>query len=130
MFSIEDFAQLQFLVGRWRGESADGKPFFEEYDHPEAKVFQSHRYADESFAERNDGSTIAYADGEVTSTWGDFTWRASIIGADGAVFEPVNAPSRFEWRRVDESTLEAHQRWTAEGKEQQHTIRLARVIAI
>ncbi|WP_313175816.1 hypothetical protein [Massilia sp.] len=130
MFSIDEFAQLQFLVGRWRGESADGKVFYEEYDHPEPNVFQSHRYADESFVERTDGSTISFKDGEVTSQWGDFTWRASIIGRDSAVFEPVNAPSRFEWRRVDESTLEAHQRWTAEGKEQQHTIRLNRVIAI
>ena len=130
MFSIDDFAQLQFLVGRWRGESADGKPFFEEYDHPGPNLFQSHRYADESFAERTDGSTIAYDNGEVTSTWGEFTWRASSIGADSAVFEPVSAPSRFEWRRVDESTLEAHQRWTAEGKEQQHTIRMSRVIKI
>ncbi len=130
MFSIDDFAQLQFLVGRWRGESADGKPFFEEYDHPGPNLFQSHRYADESFGERTDGSTIAYEDGEVTSTWGDFTWRASSIGVDSAVFEPVSAPSRFEWRRVDESTLEAHQRWTAEGKEQEHTIRMTRVIKI
>jgi len=130
MFSIEDFAQLQFLVGRWRGESADGKPFYEEYDHPGPNVFQSHRYADESFVERTDGSTISFKDGEIISQWGDFTWRASRIGRDSAVFEPVSAPSRFEWRRVDEATLEAHQHWTAEGKEQQHTIRLARVIAI
>jgi len=130
MFSIEDFAQLQFLVGRWKGESADGTPFYEEYDHPAPKVFQSHRYADASFVERTDGSTISFQEGEVTSQWGEFTWRASSIGKDSAVFEPVNAPSRFEWRRVDASTLEAHQRWTAEGKEQQHTIRLTRVIAI
>jgi len=130
MFSIDDFAQLQFLVGRWRGESADGKPFYEEYDHPGPDVFQSHRYADESFVERTDGSTISFKDGEIISQWGDFTWRASRIGRDSAVFEPVSAPSRFEWRRVDEATLEAHQRWTAEGKEQEHTIRLARVIAI
>jgi len=130
MFSHDDFVQLQFLVGRWRGESADGKLFYEEYDHPHPNQFQSHRYADERFVQRTDGSTISYQDGEVTSTWGDFSWRASSIGGDSAVFEPVNAPSRFEWRRVDDSTLEAHQRWTAEGREQQHTIRLTRVIAI
>lgn len=130
MFSIEDFAQLQFLVGRWRGESADGKPYFEEYDHPRPDVFQSHRYADESFTERTDGSTIAFRDGGVTSQWGEFTWRATHIGSDNAAFEPVNAPSHFEWRRVDDATLEARQRWMAEGKEQQHTIRLTRVIRI
>ena len=127
MFSPEDFARLQFLTGRWKGQSADGKEFYEEYDHPEPNVFQSHRYASAAFDGRTDGSTISFKDGEVISQWGEFTWKASSIGSDNATFEPVNAPARFEWRRIDESTLEAHQHWTAEGKEQQHTIRLTRI---
>jgi len=129
MFSIEDFAQLQFLVGRWQGEGADGKPFYEEYDHPAPHLFQSHRYSSAAFNERTDGSSIAFEDGQVTSQWGDFTWRASSIGADNAAFEPVHAPSHFAWRRVDATTLEARQRWMAEGREQQHTIRLTRIDA-
>lgn len=127
MFSPDDFAQLQFLTGRWKGQSADGKEFYEEYDRPEPNVFQSHRYASAALDGRTDGSTIRYQDGEITSQWGEFTWKASSIGSDNATFEPVNAPARFEWRRIDDATLEAHQRWTAEGKEQQHTVRLTRV---
>lgn len=127
MFSPEDFAQLQFLTGRWKGQSADGKDFYEEYERPGPNVFQSHRYASAAFDQRTDGSTISFQDGDVVSQWGEFTWKASRIGSDSAVFEPVNAPSRFEWRRVDDATLEAHQRWTADGKEQQHTIRMTRV---
>ena len=127
MFSLDDFSQLQFLTGRWKGQSADGKEFYEEYDRPQPDVFKSHRYASAALDGRTEGSTISFKDGEVISQWGEFTWKASSIGSDGAVFEPVNAPSRFEWRRVDASTLEAHQTWTAEGKEQQHTIRLTQV---
>ncbi|HBZ06540.1 MULTISPECIES: hypothetical protein [Massilia] len=127
MFSPEDFARLQFLVGRWKGHSADGKEFYEEYGRPAPNVFQSHRYASAAFDGRSDGSTISFKDGEVISQWGEFTWKAARIDNDGAVFEPVNAPARFEWRRIDDATLEAHQRWNAEGKEQQHTVRLTRI---
>ncbi len=127
MFSLDEFAQLQFLEGRWKGESPDGKEFFEQYDRPEPAVFRSRRFPDAGFTEHSDGATISFKDGEVVSQWNEFTWKASAIRADGADFAPVNAPSRFSWRRVDEATLEATQHWTAEGKEQQYTLRMTRV---
>ena len=61
MFSPEDFARLQFLVGRWKGHSADGKEFYEEYGRTAPDVFQSHRYASAAFDGRSDGSTIHWA---------------------------------------------------------------------
>jgi hypothetical protein len=130
MFSLDDFSQLRFLEGRWRGIAPDGKEFFEEYDRPEPTVFRSQRFPDGDFTEHTDGATISFKDGEVISQWGEFTWKASSIGPDTAAFEPVNAPSHFTWRRVDDSTLEALQRWTAEGREQQYTIRLTRMTTI
>ena len=130
MFSLDDFAQLQFLEGRWRGIAPDGKEFFEEYDRPAPGVFRSHRFPDSDFTEHTDGATITLKDGEVVSQWGELRWKASGIGPDTAAFEPVNAPSQFTWRRVDDSTLEALQRWTAEGKEQHYTLRLTKLISI
>lgn len=127
MFSLDEFAQLRFLEGRWKGSSPDGKEFFEEYDRPEPGVFQSHRFADATFTGRGDGATISLRDGEVVSQWNDYTWRAARIGPDSADFEPLSAPSRFSWRRVDEATLEATQHWTADGKEQQYTLRMQRI---
>ena len=129
MFSLDDFAQLQFLEGRWKGIAPDGKEFFEEYDRAEPAVFRSRRFPDASFTEPTDGATISFKDGEVSSQWGDYLWKASSIGPDRAAFEPVSAPSHFEWRRVDGACLEALQRWTVDGKEQQHTIRLTRLDA-
>lgn len=127
MFSLDDFAQLQFLEGRWKGIAPDGKEFFEEYTRPEPEVFQSHRFPDSAFTGHTDGATISLKDGEVISEWGDFTWKASSIDAAGAAFEPVSAPSRFTWRRVDAATLEAQQHWTADGKEQEYTLQLKKV---
>ncbi len=127
MFSMDDFAQLQFLEGRWKGESPDGKAFFEQYDRPEPGVFRSRRFPDAGFTEHSDGATISLQDGDVISQWNEYSWRATRIAPDGADFEPVNAPSRFSWRRVDDLTLEATQRWTAEGKEQQYTLQMTRL---
>jgi len=127
MFSLDEFAQLQFLEGRWKGEGPDGKEFFEQYDRPEPTVFQSRRFPDASFSEHTDGATISFNDGEVVSQWNEFTWRASRIAQDSSDFEPTNAPSRFTWRRVDDTTLEATQHWAAEGKEQTYTLRMTRV---
>lgn len=127
MFSLDDFAQLQFLEGRWRGIAPDGKEFFEEYDRPEPTVFQSHRFPDSAFTGHTDGATISLQDGEVISQWGEYTWKASSIGPDSASFEPVNAPSQFVWHRVNDSTLEARQRWQADGKEQEFTLQLTKL---
>ena len=130
MFSLDDFGKLQFLEGRWKGQSPDGRDFFEEYDRPDQRTFRSRRFGSEAFTEPSDGSTITFLDGEVLSAWGEFTWRASEIGAAHAVFAPVNAPTQFTWRRLDERTLEAHQRWSTDGNEQQHTIQMTKVIRI
>lgn len=127
MFNVDDFARLQFLEGRWKGEAPDGTPFYEEYDRPEPSVFRSRRFADASFGEHSDGSTITLKDGEVVSQWGEFTWRAASIDGDSASFDPVNAPSHFSWHRIDDMTLEARQRWTADGKEQRYTITMTRI---
>ncbi|MGI4844190.1 MAG: hypothetical protein ACRYF7_12825 [Janthinobacterium lividum] len=127
MFSLDDFAQLQFLEGRWKGIAPEGKEFFEEYTRPEPEVFQSHRFPDSAFTAHTDGATISLEDGEVISQWGEYTWKASSIGADSAAFEPVNAPSQFVWRRVDDATLEARQRWTADGRAQEFTLQLTKL---
>lgn len=127
MFSVDEFAHLDFLAGRWKGEAPDGTPFYEEYDRPEPTVFRSRRFTDATFSEHSDGSTITFQDGEVISQWGEFSWRAAAIDANSASFDPVNAPSHFSWHRIDDRTLEARQRWTADGKEQQYTISMTRI---
>ncbi|WUR12255.1 hypothetical protein E7V67_021510 [[Empedobacter] haloabium] len=129
MFSIDDFAKLQFLQGRWKGTNPDGKEFTEEYQRPEPHVLQSHRREGAQTAEATAGARITLEDGEIYSRWGEQTWRAAEIHPDGATFTPVNAPSTFIWRLVDEATLEATQRWNADGREQEHTVRLTRADA-
>lgn len=128
MFSESSFSQIKFLEGRWKGVGPDGKDFFDEYVLAEPKLFRSIRHADASFAKPTDGSTVALKDGEVISTWGQFTWRATSLSASKACFEPVSAPSSFCWERVAPDTVTVTQRWTGpDGKEQSFVLTLNRV---
>jgi len=127
MFSLDDFDKLRFLQGRWQGVSPDHKEFFEEYARPEPGVLHSRRYDSAAFTNAAEGATITWQDGEVLSRWNEFTWRAAEIHPDSATFTPVNAPGTFVWQVVDEATLEATQRWNADGREHEYTLRLKRI---
>lgn len=129
MFNESSSAQLQFLEGRWRGVGPDGKDFFDEYVLATPSLFRSIRHADASFGKATDESTVALKDGVITSTWGQFTWKATLLTTSKACFEPVNAPSSFCWERVAPDTVTVTQRWTdADGKEQSFVLSLSRVM--
>ena len=128
MFTANDFDELGFLLGRWSGTGPDGKPFFEAYRRTGPATLVSERYTDGTFARVVDGSTVALVDGRITSTWGEYTWRAEEIADGYASFAPVNAPSAFNWRRVDDATVEVSQYWTDEdGAAQNYTLTLKKI---
>lgn len=119
---------LRFLEGRWSGNAPDGTIFFEAYDRQDANTLRSSRYKDATFSEVTDGSVVTFEDGQITSTWGEYVWRASNISDGIAEFEPVNAPSSFVWRRVNSDIVEVTQKWTDEkGKPQSYTLTLNRI---
>ncbi len=128
MFTKEEFAKIRFLEGRWVGKAPDGTEFYEEYAFPSDVEMQSRRATDSTFAKFSDGSVVALDDGLVTSTWGEFNWRASSITADAVHFEPINAPSSFSWRRLSVDEIAVVQEWTDEnGEAQSYTVSLNRV---
>lgn len=128
MFDEASFSQLKFLEGRWKGIGPDGKEFFDEYVLAAPTLLRSIRHADASFSKATDGSTVALAAGAITSTWGEFSWKATSVSASKACFEPVSAPSAFCWERVAPDTVTVTQRWKdAAGKEQSYMLTLNRV---
>lgn len=128
MFTTDDLGKLDFLLGRWVGTGPDGKPFYEAYRRTGTTVLVSERYADETFAQIVDGSTVALEDGRITSTWGEFTWIADRIEDGLASFAPANAPSAFTWRRVDGDTVEVMQNWTDDkGVAQSYALTLKKI---
>jgi len=54
MFTTADFLHLKFLEGRWEGIAPDGN----EYSLVSGSEMRSRRYADATFSEAQDGSTV------------------------------------------------------------------------
>ena len=128
MFNETSFSQIKFLEGRWKGVGPDGKIFFDEYVLAEPSLFRSIRHADATFTRPTDESTVTLKDGVITSTWGQFTWKATLLSEYKACFEPVNAPSSFCWERVEPDTVTVAQRWKgSDGKEQSFVLTLNRL---
>ena len=127
MFESRTLDDLQFLEGRWVGTGPDGKPFYEVYRRVDSDTLVSERYQNQSFDKIVDGSTIKLEKGEITSQWGEFIWRADEVRPGFASFIPVNAPSAFTWRKIDQNTVQVTQRWTDEnGVEQRYDLELKR----
>ena len=128
MFDESQFAQLRFLEGRFQGTGPDGRPFFEEYVFTSERRLEARRYSDSTFTAQIDSSAVTLVNGEVTSNWSEFTWRAISLAPTKACFNPINAPSSFCWERADDQRVVATHRWTGpEGNEQTQSVALTRV---
>lgn len=128
MFTESTMDHFKFLVGRWSGTAPDGSAFYEEYDRTDASTLRSRRFEDQSFTAVSDGSIVAFKDGQITSTWGEYVWCASEIVEGRAAFDPINAPSSFVWQRVDTDSVEVTQKWTDEnGALQTYSLTLNRI---
>ena len=126
--SVDEIQLLRFLQGRWSGRAPDGSTFYEEYDFPSPTTLRSRRFADATFGQSSDGSTVTLEEGEIVSRWGEFTWRASEVSDGFVAFEPLNAPSRFSWRRISADRVDVVQNWTDEsGVAQSYIVQLSRI---
>lgn len=128
VFTSDDFAYLSFLEGRWEGTGPDGKNFYEQYEFESPSLMRSTRFKDSHFVDATDGSSVEFANGKIISRWKEFSWEASKLAKGTACFSPVNAPSAFCWKLVDESTVHVTQRWTGEdGSPKEYVIPMRRL---
>jgi hypothetical protein len=128
MFTVSEFNHIRFLEGRWEGTGPDGAKFYEQYAFSNNAEMKTNRFKDSSFVERTDGSNVKFENGEITSTWNEFTWKASEMKPGKACFSPTKAPSSFCWEQISESLVHVTQRWSDEkGNPQQFVIPLRRL---
>ena len=128
MFTASEFNHIRFLEGRWEGTGPDGAKFYEQYAFSSNVEMQTNRYKDSLFVERTDGSNVKLENGEITSKWNEFTWKASEIKPGKACFSPIKAPSSFCWEQISESLVHVTQRWSDEkGNPQQFVMPLRRL---
>jgi hypothetical protein len=113
--SVQEFQQLRWVEGRWRGDQPDGKPFYEAYRFVNDSTIRSYSYADSaSGAVPSDSGFIALRGGEVTTGGEGARWVASQLTASRIDFAPrVGASNSFTWQRASADAWTATLRWPA-----------------
>lgn len=125
--TAQDFAHLRFLEGHWVGTDPQGAAFYQGFSFPVPGELRAGRFETAAFERELDHSLITLEEGAIVSRWASFEWRASEVAPGLARFEPVTAPSSFEWRRVDADHVQVVQRFAdAEGAPQQYVLDLVR----
>jgi hypothetical protein len=65
--SRDQFRQLQWITGAWRGSGGEYPAFFEQYELIDDSTLRMRSFADSTLASATDSSTIAWRDGIVES---------------------------------------------------------------
>ena len=104
----EQFAQLRWIEGSWRGTGGEGQaPFYERYDVVDDTTILMQSFADSTLRRATSESRIVLTGGRVLNTEGTgaHVSGASRIDATSIHFVPVRDGYTFSWRRgatVDE----------------------------
>lgn len=115
-YSVEDFAKLRWIEGKWRGPLADGTYFYEEYRFVDDSTIVMQGFPDPTFAKANDSARIVLRDGAIVDQGTSAEWNATRL--DSSVVEFVRASgaaNSFSWARKSPDAWTATLR-SASGK--------------
>src|SRR5688572_29770755 len=99
-FAREQFAQLSFLDGDWRGSMPDGKPFFERYRVTSDSTIQMQGFADSTMSTPSDSSRIYWRDNHIYSEGGSSRYVVASIDSSGVRFVPERGQNEFTWKQT------------------------------
>ena len=106
-YSSQDFRQLRWLEGSWRGRLRDGGYFFESYSVEDDSTIVMHGFPDSTFARATDSARITLRDGRITDE-GSTRWVATRLDSSVVDFtSEKNSSMGFSWAR------ESPDRWKA-----------------
>jgi hypothetical protein len=108
----DEFSQLNFLEGDWRGTMPDGKPFFERYHATSDTTIRMHAFADSTMTQATDSSLIYWRDHHIYSESDDSRSVVTGIDTGGVHFaRERGGGNTFEWK-PDADGWTATLRWT------------------
>lgn len=106
-YSAQEFRQLRWIEGSWRGRLPDGGYFFERYRVQDDSTIVMHGFPDSTFARATDSARITLRDGTIADEGGT-RWVATRLDSNVVDFtSEKNASSGFSWAR------ESQDRWRA-----------------
>ncbi len=106
-YSAQDFGQLRWLEGSWRGRLPDGGYFFERYRMRDDSTIVMHGFPDSTLTRATDSARITLRDGTIADE-GSTRWVATRLDSNVVDFtSEKNASNGFSWAR------ESQDRWKA-----------------
>jgi len=116
--TLDEFRQLQWIAGSWRGSGGAYPTFFEEYRVIDDSTIQMRSFSDSTFSAATDSSMIEFRDGAVQSRGEQRTYTAIALAADSVRFAPPGAAiggHTFTRKSADEWTATLHP-WSRDGQ--------------
>lgn len=111
----DDFADLRWLEGTWRGAGSDPAAFWERYTFPDDSTIRVESWGDSTLAGEPETATVRLRDGRVTTGSGGALWIVTAFDERGVRFDPVaGARNSFVWTRGEDADGDGHtDEWTA-----------------
>lgn len=126
MVTREEFKQIGWIAGNWRGSGSGSAPFFESYRMVDDSTLMGITWKDASFTIPQDTSMIRWRNGEVTHGTDAVATRWS---ANSVHFDPRGkVMNSYTWKQETNDRWTAHLRWTGQaGTPRERTYVLERV---
>ena len=109
--SLEEFRQLQWIAGTWRGSGGAYPSFYEEYRVIDDSTIQMRAFSDSTFNVATDSSLIEFRSGAVQSRGAERTYIALAVTSDSVRFARAGVPlggHTFTRTSADEWTATLH----------------------
>lgn len=119
-FTKADFAKLRWLEGKWRGFMTNGETFYESYTWENDSTMVKLSFADTTFTNSSDRSTIALRGTTVSDESATARYVATRLDSIGVDFAPERgATNSFTFTRENATQWSATLRFTdAKGQPQ------------
>lgn len=114
--TVEQFQQLRWLEGTWRGSGGGYDGFYEGYRWMDDSTIRKYGYADSTFAVITDSGLVSLRGGAVRSASPRSSYVAVALDSASATFAPERgAANSFEWRSTGSGTWTARLTWDSAG---------------
>lgn len=127
--SLEQFQNLRWLEGTWRGTDKGTNPFFERYRFLDDSTVRQYTFSDSTLAQVTDSGTTALRGGRVIGGEPEPRWQVTSFDSTSWRFESLRDAHRgFTWRRDGADTWTATLTWRdAQGNDQERIYSLVRL---
>ena len=111
--SAQQFGQLRWIEGTWRGTGVEQPTFYERYTFVDDSTIRAESSADSTFPAPQEAGAIELRGGRVTTGEEAMQWAVSSLDARSVRFDPVRgARNSFVWRSDADSAWTATLSWT------------------